>query len=156
MKQYKRLQIFLLFLFVCLPLFLPAEPARAQGETPSDDDVNRIARQLYCPVCENVPLDECTTDVCQQWRDLIRQQLSEGWTEEEILAYFVAQYGDKVLGEPPRRGLNWLLYLIPPIVILIGLILLFTRFKHPRTNPAHDDQSDPYLLQVERDLKDRE
>jgi len=84
MKQQKLIQIFLLFLFVCLPLFLPAEAARAQGEMPSDDDVNRIARQLYCPVCENVPLDECTTEACQQWRDLIRQQLSEGWTEEEI------------------------------------------------------------------------
>jgi len=156
MKQQKLIQIFLLFLFVSLPLFLPAETARAQRETPSDDDVNRIARQLYCPVCENVPLDECTTEACQQWRDLIRQQLSEGGTEEEILAYFVAQYGDKVLGEPPRRGLNWSLYLIPPVVILAGLILLLNRFKHPRANPTQVEESDPYLLQVERDLKDRE
>jgi len=156
MKQHKLSQKFLLLIFVCLLLFFLVEAAWAQIDTPSDDDVNQIAKQLYCPVCENVPLDECTTDACQQWRDLIRQQLSEGWTEEEILAYFVAQYGDKALGEPPRRGLNWVLYLIPPVVILTGLILLINRFRHPKTDSASFAESDPYLLQVERDLNERE
>ena len=156
MKQHKPIQVFLLSLFVCLSLLLPAEAARAQSDIPTDDDVNRIAKQLYCPVCENVPLDECTTEACQQWRDLIRQQLSDGWTEDEILAYFVAQYGDKVLGEPPRRGLNWVLYLIPPVVILTGVILLINRLKRPKTDSTNVEESDPYLLQVERDLNERE
>jgi cytochrome c-type biogenesis protein CcmH len=148
--------VFLLSLFVCLSLLLPAEAARAQSDIPTDDDVNRIAKQLYYPVCENVPLDECTTEACQQWRDLIRQQLSDGWTEDEILAYFVAQYGDKVLGEPPRRGLNWVLYLIPPVVILTGIILLINRLRRPKANSTNVEESDPYLLQVERDLNERE
>jgi len=156
MKQHKPIQVFLLSLFVCLSLILPAQAARAQSEIPTDDDVNRIAKQLYCPVCENVPLDECTTEACQQWRDLIRQQLSDGWTEDEILAYFVAQYGDKVLGEPPRRGLNWVLYLIPPVVILTGVILLINRLRRPKTDSTNVEESDPYLLQVERDLNERE
>ena len=63
--------------------------ALAQAPTPTDDEVNRIAQQLYCPVCENTPLDVCPTEACRQWRDLIRQQLSEGWTEEQIQQYFV-------------------------------------------------------------------
>ena len=50
----------------------------AQGPTPTDDDVNRIAKQLFCPVCENTPLDVCPTEACRQWRELIRQMLSEG------------------------------------------------------------------------------
>ena len=156
MKQHKPIQVFLLSLFVCLSLLLPAEAARAQSDIPTDDDVNRIAKQLYCPVCENVPLDECTTEACQQWRDLIWQQLSDGWTEDEILAYFVAQYGDKVLGEPPRRGLNLVLYLIPPVVILTGIILLINRLRRPKTDSTNVEESDPYLLQVERDLNERE
>jgi len=156
MKQHKLIQIFVLSLIVCLSLFLPADAVRAQSDIPTDDDVNRIAKQLYCPMCENVPLDECTTEACQQWRDLIRQQLSDGWTEDEILAYFVAQYGDKVLGEPPRRGLNWALYLIPPLVILTGIILMVNRLRRPKTDSAKVEESDPYLLQVERDLNERE
>ena len=60
-------------------------------------------------MCENITLEDCTTQACRQMRELIRQQLAEGWTEEAIKDYFVAQYGDRVLGDPPVRGLNWVL-----------------------------------------------
>ena len=126
----------------------------AQVPMPSDDEVNRIASQLFCPICDNMPLDVCPIEACQQWRELIRDQLAEGWSEGEIKAYFVAQYGDRVLGEPPRTGLNWLLYLAPPTVILIGFVLLFAKMKRqPQGHvPQKTEQMDPYLEQVERDL----
>lgn len=126
----------------------------SQDVTPSDDEVNQIAKQLYCPVCENVPLDECMTEACQQWRDLIRQQLADGWTEGEIKDYFVTQYGEKVLGEPPRQGLNWVLYLFPPFLILVAVLLLLKKFRSPQRGIARIRDDDPYLLQVERDLED--
>ena len=136
-----------------LIFFSPASEARAQDGTPSDDEVNQIAEDLFCPVCENVPLDECMTDACEQWRDLIRQRLAEGWTEQEIKDYFVAQYGDKVLGEPPRQGLNWILYLFPPLLILFAAGLLIKKFRSPQS-PNDYEGEDPYLLKVEDDLKD--
>src|SRR4026208_1211951 len=86
--------------------------ASAQGPTPTDDDVNRVAKQLYCPVCESTPLDVCPTEACRQWRDLIRSMLAEGKSDEEIKQYFVAQYGDRVLAEPPNRLAS---YLVPGI-----------------------------------------
>src|SRR5512140_1635473 len=104
--------------------FMPARLAFAQKPTPSDDDVNRIAHQLYCPVCENTPLDVCPTEACRQWRDLIRQQLSQGWTEDRIKQYFVQQYGVRVLAEPPAAGLNWLVYVLPPLAIVAGAVVL--------------------------------
>jgi cytochrome c-type biogenesis protein CcmH len=146
------------FLYVLVMFFvmlLPAGRVWSQDEMPSDNEVNQIAGQLYCPVCENVPLDECTTEACQAWRDLIKQQLAEGRTEQEILDYFAAQYGDKVLGEPPMRGLNWLLYIFPPLVILIGLIWIITKFGGPRTKSPDSKADDPFLSQVERDLENR-
>ena len=59
-------------LTLILALFITA-PASAQdgGEGPTDDEVNAIAKRLYCPVCENVPLDVCPTQACAQWRELI-------------------------------------------------------------------------------------
>lgn len=101
----------------------------AQNPTPTDDEVNRIAHQLYCPVCENTPLDVCPTEACRQWRDLIRQQLSEGWSEARIKQYFVDQYGARVLAEPPRTGLNWLVYVLPPLIILTGAVLLLRSMR---------------------------
>ena len=105
----------------------------AQKATPSDDAVNAIARQLYCPVCENIPLDVCPTQACAQWRDLIREKLAQGWTEEQIKTYFVEQYGVRVLNEPPRQGWNWLIYIVPALFLIGGGILLFRLFRSWQT-----------------------
>src|SRR5512140_3730888 len=107
-----------------LGLLLSVKPAAAQVPTPSDDEVNRIAHQLYCPVCENTPLDVCPTEACRQWRDLIRQELAQGWSEARIKQYFVDQYGARALAEPPRTGLNWLVYILPPLIIVAAAVLL--------------------------------
>lgn len=125
------------------------------AETPSDDDVNRVASQLYCPVCENIPLDACPLEACRLWRDLIRQRLAEGWTDREIKDYFVAQYGDRVLGEPPRQGLNWMLYILPPVMVFGGLFFAYVKLRQkPEEQPLGKEIiTDPYLEQVERDLR---
>lgn len=109
--------------------------AYAQAPTPSDDMVNAIAKQLYCPVCENIPLDVCPTQACAQWRELIREKLAQGWNDQQIKQYFVDQYGDRVLGTPPARGLNWLVYILPPVAILLGAFILL-RALHAWRTPA--------------------
>ncbi len=155
-------------LVLCLPvvfaLFLTTRPAVAQAPTPSDDQVNRIAHQLYCPVCENTPLDVCPTEACRQWRDLIRQQLAQGWTEDQIKNYFVQQYGARVLAEPPATGLNWLVYVLPPLVILAGAVLLFRAMRawtkpgsaaQAPAAPAPEAPKDEYVTRLEEELKKR-
>ena len=148
-----------LLLFLALSIALPAA---AQAPLPSDDDVNAIAKQLYCPVCENIPLDVCPTQACIQWRQTIREKLIEGWDEAQIKAYFVEQYGDRVLAEPPRRGLNWLVYIIPPLAFLGGVGILLRAFWVWRSadasavvleGPAPDD--DEYLKRQEAELDNK-
>ena len=129
----------------------------AQGPTPTDDEVNRIAKQLYCPVCESTPLDVCPTEACRQWRDLIRTMLAEGKSEEEIEQYFVAQYGARVLAEPPNRLVT---YLVPAVAILLGAFMLFRGFqmwmKPSITETDAADAKpvqDPYIARLEEELK---
>ena len=137
--------------------------------TPSDDQVNAIARQLYCPVCENTPLDVCPTTACAQWRELIRQKLADGWNEQQIKDYFVQQYGARVLGAPPAKGLNWLAYLVPPIIILIGVYILYSVFRSwkrpaqpvnlsPSTEGPPAGQNiaqDEYIKRIEEEVRKR-
>ena len=160
----KALQI-LTFALLLAGLFTSV--AIAQDNTPTDDDVNAVAKQLYCPVCENTPLDVCPTEACRQWRELIRTQLSEGKTEQEIKDYFVANYGARVLSEPPRTGFNWLVYIIPPVLILLGAVLLFNAFRawtKPKSAEAGAGQEkeagtsssdDEYVKRLEEELKNR-
>lgn len=137
-----------------------------QERTPSDDEVNAIAKQLYCPVCENVPLDVCPTQACEQWRAIIRDKLAQGWTEDQIKTYFVEQYGDRVLATPPARGLNWLVYVLPPLAVLLGSAGLFFVVRSWRrsddgtntegeTQPLSIPDDDPYLARLEEELKRR-
>lgn len=139
-----------------------ANAAWAQGDQPTDDEVNRIAKGLYCPVCENIPLDVCGTQACQQWRDLIRQKLAEGQTEAEIKAYFVEQYGERVLATPPARGLNWLVYVVPPLAILVGagiLIRVLRSWHRPTAamEPFREaSEDDPYIARLEDELRVRD
>ncbi|MFN8412833.1 MAG: cytochrome c-type biogenesis protein CcmH [Anaerolineales bacterium] len=133
---------------------------------PTDDEVNAIAKQLYCPVCESTPLDVCPTEACHDWREQIRSMLAEGKSEDEILQYFTDQFGDKVRATPPARGLNWLVYVLPPIIILAGAIILFRALKawttpkvasagtsgeSSETSTATDD----YVARLEEELKKR-
>ena len=137
--------------------------ASAQGPTPTDDEVNHIAKQLYCPVCESTPLDVCPTEACRQWRDLIRTMLAEGKNEEEIKQYFVEQYGVRVLNEPPNRLVS---YLVPAVAILIGAFMLFRGFqmwiKPSMTASRLEDAKreakpfqDLYIAKLEEELKKR-
>jgi cytochrome c-type biogenesis protein CcmH len=141
-----------------LAISLSTRVASAQGPTPTDDEVNRIAKQLYCPVCESTPLDACPTEACRQWRDLIRTMLSEGKSEEEIKQYFVEHYGVRVLAEPPNRLAT---YLIPALAIFLGAFLLFRGFQmwmkpSQRRAAVKTDLTpgqDPYIARLEEELK---
>lgn len=140
-------------------LVVGSTAAQQPQPTVTDDMVNAVAKQLYCPICENVPLDVCPSEVCGQWRESIRQKLAGGWSEEEIKDHFVQQYGERILAEPPRRGLNWLIYVLPVVILLCGIFIFFRVLRTERrieratdfgTEPRVEDH---YLSRVEEELR---
>lgn len=120
MPYFLRLKHWGTAVLLLLGLFLVAAPALAQDETVTADEVNEVAKDLYCPVCESTPLDVCPTQACADWRELIRQQLAAGQTKEEIHAYFAQQYGDGVLADPPKSGFSLILWLFPVAALVLG------------------------------------
>ena len=136
----------------------------AQDGTPAapvtDDEVNRVAKQLFCPVCENVPLDVCPTQACKQWRATIREKLEAGWSEQQIKDYFARQYGERVLAQPSTRGLNIFVWLIPPVLVAVGALVWWRFLRHvTRARPAGaappPTMDDQYAAQLEQELEKR-
>ena len=123
--------------------------------TPSDDAVNAVASQLYCPVCENIPLDVCSTQACVQWRELIREKLAQGWTATQVKAYFVQQYGDRVLAVPPREGINWLIYILPPVIVIAALLVVLSIIKRRQPLPVSADEEVSHFTNGELSLLEK-
>lgn len=158
--------------FLLLGFLLLVTPTLAQDTGVTDDEVNVVAKDLFCPVCENTPLDVCPTQACADWRELIRTQLSEGSTAEEVKAYFVRQYGDGVLSNPPKSGFSLVLWLLPVVAVVLGGIF-FTRYMRSlRASVAGVDEeieeengetavsnqpisADDYAAKVEEALRNR-
>jgi cytochrome c-type biogenesis protein CcmH len=148
------------FILILMLALIATGVADAQGGGPTDDEVNAIAKNLYCPVCESVPLDVCGTLACQQWRQQISDKLVEGLSEQEIYDFFVEQYGDRVVASPPARGLNWLIYILPPLAILGGGFLYYRTINEGKKEKGQREvktasKSTKYTKQIEEELDSR-
>jgi len=135
----------------------------AQPTTVTDDDVVDIAEHMYCPVCENEPLDECRNQTCIQWKQEIRRQLEAGQNQDQIITYFVDRYGQMVVGVPTDPFLRALALGIPVIGGALALLIgwwTFQRWQQAdlKTAPATPDASastlpdDDYRQRLEQDL----
>ena len=120
--------MWLIALAVGLVLMLAAPVVMAQqGPTPTLDQINAVARELYCPLCNGVRLDTCELQACIQMRQVISDKLAGGVSKEQIKQEFVAEYGPKVLGEPPSSGLDLFAWILPIAAIVAGAAwLLYT------------------------------
>ena len=144
-----------------LALLLLTSPVAAQEV--SDDEVNAVARKLYCPVCEYVPLDDCETPACRQWRAEIRFQLDAGNSPQTIIDDFVARYGQRVVGTPTDPTLRALALLTPWALALGALLLGAGRIRrwHRKRTPPPQAAPDPTLVaedaraRIEADLRAR-
>jgi cytochrome c-type biogenesis protein CcmH len=133
----------------------------AQGGAVTDDQVNAVAKKLNCPVCENVPLDVCETQACVQWRDLIRQKLAAGETPEQVITYFRATYGDRVLQSPPNTGFTALVWILPFVGLAAGVAILAVVLRRMTARPAAVEATteapsltDEYRRRLERELEE--
>ena len=96
-------------------------PPLALGEPDLGDRVREIAAQFRCPVCQNLSVADSPSELAQEMRGVIREQLQAGKTPEEIKAYFTSKYGDWILLSPRPRGLNLLVWLGPFSAAALGL-----------------------------------
>lgn len=136
----------------------------AQDNTPhpvTDDDVAAVAAKMYCPICENEPLDACYNSTCLQWKDEIAKQLREGRTPDEIVNYFVSRYGQHVIGVPDDPILKGLSFFAPIVGTLLALVIGIVTFRRwQKLSPVKETQSsessenydDDYRARIEQDL----
>ena len=123
---------------------LPILEARAQ----------EINKTVMCPVCPGESIDQSQHPRAKAMRGVVGEKLAEGSTNDEIRDFFVERYGQSVLLEPPREGLNLLVWVVPPLGILAAALALYLVLRmavrsSSRTDGTSNDMAD--LTEAERD-----
>jgi cytochrome c-type biogenesis protein CcmH len=121
----------------------------AAGAASADAQVYAIAKELMCPVCAGQTVAESSSALAAQMRQVIRERVQRGQGKEEILAYFVEQFGEQVLATPPRRGAGLALWLMPAAVLAVGLAIL-QRFVSRHRRPGRAAPPPPTPLDAAR------
>ena len=83
-----------------------------------------VASELRCPVCQGESIQESPSELSQEMKAVVREQLAAGKTPDEVKAYFVGRYGEWILLRPSTGGVNALLYWLPPLMLLAGILLV--------------------------------
>ena len=159
----------------CLVIFVlalasPEAVAQAQetgsssgpGQTAGYDEAEALSidHMLMCPVCPAETIDQAQVELARQMRQVVREMLSQGASRDEILDFFVGNYGTDVLAAPPKSGFNLLAWILPATAVVAALAagLLVIRSMTARgVEPsvaaigAEQDLA-PYLEAVDRDL----
>ena len=92
-----------------------------------------IGSKLRCPVCQGVAISDSPAGMAVKMRGQVKDLVTKGYNEEQILTYFERSYGEFVRLEPPMRGLNLLVWLLPVAVLLAGAGLVIMKARQPAT-----------------------
>jgi cytochrome c-type biogenesis protein CcmH len=120
----KQILAFLLVLAAAMPAPSHVAAAGTVAETFSDATLEararNLQRQLRCLVCQGESIDESGSPFAADVRHLVRQQIADGQSDQQIEDFLVARYGAFILMKPPLQSNTWLLWLAPFLVLGMG------------------------------------
>lgn len=125
----------LIILFCLLPVFSYAGEAKDLAADPVlEKRMVGLAEKLRCLVCQNESLASSHAELAEDLRREVREQMAQGKSDQEIIDYLVARYGDFVLYDPPMKSYTLLLWFGPFALLLIGAgVLVFQLRKRRKT-----------------------
>ena len=124
----------LLYLFIALTLIVGA--ACGSSEQTLEQRASRMDKKFMCPVCPSETIDQAQVQIAKDMRQIIRDKLAVGESENDISQFFVDRYGIQVLASPPTTGFTSLVWIVPPVVLGIALTALYMILRDMRRGKA--------------------
>ena len=137
-----------LLLFLCGSVWAAETPPPA-GDPALEERVTALATEMRCLVCQNQTLADSSAPLAVDLRNQIREQMQKGASDQAVIDYMVARYGDFVLYRPPLKTTTVLLWTGPALLLLAGLALLLARLARRRREAV------PELTAEERERAQR-
>ncbi len=139
------LSVSLLILMVLVPFqsAFAVNPDEVLENPALEKRARELSTRLRCLVCQNQSIDDSDADLARDLRILVRERLTKGDSNNQVLDYLVARYGEFVLLNPRVSAKTYLLWGTPVVLILVGAIVLVISVrgrKKSKTKPLSDDE----------------
>jgi cytochrome c-type biogenesis protein CcmH len=105
---------------------LAVEPGEKLADPALEARARKISQELRCLVCQNQSIDDSNAELARDLRLLVRERITAGDTDAQVLAFVEARYGEFVLLRPPFKPHTLVLWLTP-LLLLIGTALVLRR-----------------------------
>ena len=125
--------------FLALATALPAMavlPDEVLDDPTLEARARALSAEIRCLVCQNESIDASNADLARDLRILVRERLVAGDTDQEVLDFLVARYGDFVLLRPPVNGATLLLWFGPALVLVLAGTMIVLRTRNGRRADA--------------------
>jgi cytochrome c-type biogenesis protein CcmH len=130
----RRLALIALFVALVAPTAaLAVEPDEILKDPKLEARARLLSEELRCMVCQNQSIDDSAAPLARDLRLLVRERLTKGDSDSQVLDYLVARYGEFVLLKPRFEVQNLLLWGLPPFALVAGMIALFVTARRRRT-----------------------
>ena len=124
-----------------ISLILLVSACYADDEVPlMERKAQAINETIMCPVCPGESINQSQNPLAIQMRAIVMEKIENGWTESQIMEFLLERYPRSVLLEPPLERANLLVWLLPPVILTISVLLLYTALRTMR-QPNVDKQS---------------
>jgi cytochrome c-type biogenesis protein CcmH len=123
-----------------------------------EERAREIGAELRCLVCQNQSIDDSNASLARDLRILVRERLKAGDSNDEVLDYIVARYGDYVLLRPPFRAQTWILWLGPFVLlfVVLGLLAVVAIRRRRVAAPAPPPLSDAERARLDIVMRENE
>ena len=135
--------IALLIAFVAPTAAFAVSPDEMLKDPKLEARARHISEGLRCLVCQNQSIDDSEASLAKDLRLLVRERLEKGDSDQQVLDFIVARYGEFVLLKPRFELQNLLLWGLPPFVLVAGMIALYLTARRRPTAEAQPPALSP-------------
>ena len=151
----ERLRVSLAALGIAIAVASPAfavQPDEIMADPAQEARARNLSRELRCMVCQNQSIDDSDAPLARDLRLLVRERIAAGNTDQQVMDFLVARYGEFVLLKPRVEGHTLLLWLVPPLVLLGGGLALWL-VNRRRNRAAAGEEGASFQLTPEEEAR---
>jgi cytochrome c-type biogenesis protein CcmH len=125
----RRVIVTFLFTLAMSAASLAVQPDEVLKDPVLESRARDLSRELRCMVCQNQSIDDSEAPLARDLRLLVRERLTKGDSDGQVIDFLVARYGEFVLLKPRLEWQTLLLWGLPPAVLMVGIVALFVQIR---------------------------